>query len=144
MSRVLEDVMWNSQNLQWIDLSYNYLETIDQEILKFPHLRTLYLHCNYISNLEEVRKLQDLEQLRNLTLYGNAIEQIKGYRLYVLGLMFEKNENLHKLDSVLVSKGEFNSSIVWNERLYSHGGPQKKNLGKLTKKLEKVHKPPAE
>ena len=52
--------MWNPQNLEWLDLSYNYLERIEPEILNFPNLKTLYLHGNYISNLEEVRKLQDL------------------------------------------------------------------------------------
>lgn len=57
MSGVLMDVMYNSSQLQWIDLSYNYLENIDKELLNFPQLRTLYLHCNYISNMDEVRKL---------------------------------------------------------------------------------------
>jgi len=30
---VLIDVMFNSQNLIWLDLSYNYLETIENELL---------------------------------------------------------------------------------------------------------------
>jgi Leucine-rich repeat (LRR) protein len=66
--------MWNFSQLQWIDLSYNYLETIELDILDFPQLKTLYLHGNYISNLEETRKLGQLKQLTNLTLYGNPIE----------------------------------------------------------------------
>lgn len=49
--------MWNSERLQWIDLSYNYLETIEIDILQFRSLKTLYLHGNYISNLEETKKL---------------------------------------------------------------------------------------
>ena len=77
--------------------------------------------------------------MRNLTLYGNPIEQIKGYRLFVLGVMYQKGETLHKLDSVLVSKGEFNSVIVWNERLNS-----KVKLSGLTKKIENIKKPPEE
>jgi Leucine-rich repeat (LRR) protein len=52
--------MWNSNKLLWIDLSYNYLETIEDEILKFPNLKTLFLHGNYISNLDEARKLSGL------------------------------------------------------------------------------------
>jgi Leucine-rich repeat (LRR) protein len=66
--------MWNSNKLLWIDLSYNYLETIEDEILKFPNLKTLFLHGNYIANLEEARKLSGLTQLASLTLYGNPIE----------------------------------------------------------------------
>jgi Leucine-rich repeat (LRR) protein len=32
---VLSDVMWNSDKLQWIDLSYNYLTEIEDEITNF-------------------------------------------------------------------------------------------------------------
>ena len=59
----LDFVMWNPQNLEWLDISYNYLDKIEPEILQFPCLKTLYLHGNYISNLEEVKKLQDLGYL---------------------------------------------------------------------------------
>lgn len=38
--------------------------------------------------------------------------------MYVLGMMFEKYETLKKLDSVLVTRKEFDHVIVWNERLY--------------------------
>jgi Leucine-rich repeat (LRR) protein len=111
-------MIYNPVNLEWLDLSYNYLETIEPELLNFPNLKTLYLHGNYISNLEEVKKLQDLPYLQTLTLYGNFVEQIKGYRLYVLGMMYEKYETLKKLDSVLITRKEFDNVIVWNERLY--------------------------
>ena len=36
--RVLQDVMWTTQNLLWLDLSYNYLVTIEDELLKLPNL----------------------------------------------------------------------------------------------------------
>jgi len=118
-------------------LSKNYLERIDPEILQFPNLKTLLLHSNYISNLEECWKLADLEKLRTLTLHGNFIEQIKGYRLYVLGIMFSKFENLKRMDSVLVTKKEMDNVIVWNQRL------NVSNVTKLRKlKPENVKKPP--
>lgn len=53
----LDIVMWYPQNLEWLDLSYNYLEKIEPEILNFPNLKTFYFHGNYVSNLEEVKKL---------------------------------------------------------------------------------------
>jgi hypothetical protein len=75
------------------------------------------LHGNYIESLEEVRKLQDLGYLQNLSLYGNFIEQIKGYRYFVLGMLYEKYESLKKLDTVVITRKEFDNVIVWNERL---------------------------
>ena len=52
MADVLEAVMYHSKNLLWLDISYNYLTTIDEDILEFPELKTLYLHGNYIQNLD--------------------------------------------------------------------------------------------
>lgn len=54
---ILDSVMWEPSRLEWLDLSYNFLEKIEFELLEFPNLKTLYLHGNYISNLEEVKKL---------------------------------------------------------------------------------------
>ena len=99
MAEVLEVVMWNSRNLLWLDLSYNFLQSIDEELLNFPEIKTLYLHGNYIANLEHTKKLQKFEDLQSLTLYGNPIEQVKGYRMYVLGVMYQNNnQNLRRLD----------------------------------------------
>ena len=134
---VLDFVMWEPSRLEWLDLSYNFLEKIEPELLNFPNLKTLYMHGNYISNLEEVRKLQDLPYLQTLTLYGNSIEQIKGYRLFVLGMMYERYETLKKLDSVLITRKEFDTVIVWNERLYAS---KKNKLKKL--KPENPKAPP--
>ena len=75
-----------------------------------------------------MKKLQDLAYLQTLTLYGNFIEQIKGYRLYVLGMMYEKFETLKKLDSVVVTRKEFDSVIVWNERLQASRRKKLKTL----------------
>jgi len=47
--------------------------------------------------------------LQFLTLNGNPIEEIKGYRLFVLGLMFAKFETLRKLDTVIITKNEFDN-----------------------------------
>lgn len=51
--------------------------------------------------------------------------------------MYEKYENLKKLDSVLITRKEFDNVIVWNERLHAK---QKTKLKKL--KPENVKKPP--
>ena len=98
LPEVLIDVMYFPERLQWLDLSYNILESIEADLLQFTQLKTLYLHGNYISNLEETRKLNEFRDLQSLTLYGNPIETITNYRLWVLGVMYTYNENLRRLD----------------------------------------------
>ena len=81
-----------------------------------------------------------------LTLNGNPIEEIKGYRFYVLGLMYSKYETLRKLDSVIISKTEFDNVLVWNERLFKsmHGNAELNKPPKLKKlKIKSPKKPPA-
>jgi hypothetical protein len=96
------------------------------------------LHGNYIADLEEVRKLHDLGTLQALSLNGNPIEEVKGYRLYVLGIMFSKYETLRKLDSVIITRMEFDNVLVWNERLFVS---KTKNLKRL--RPDNPKKPPA-
>ena len=134
---VLDSVMFHPSKLQWLDLSYNYLETIDEEILNFPNLKTFYFHGNYLSNLEEIEKLSTLPQLMSVTFYGNFIEQIKGYRMYVLGLLYKHYETLKKMDTVLITNKEMDNIIVWNEYINA------KKAGKLKKLVpENIKKPP--
>lgn len=119
LPQVLEDVMYNSRQLTWLDLSYNLLENIEADLLEFPYLKTLYLHGNYISNLDETKKLNGFQDLQSLTLYGNPIETIQNYRLWVLGVMYTYNENLRRLDQVLVTNREFDKVLVWKERIFT-------------------------
>ena len=67
--------------------------------------------------MEEVLKLQHLPNLSSLTLHGNPIEQIKGYRLFILGIVYKKYECFKKLDSVVITRKEKDATVVWNERL---------------------------
>ena len=46
----------------------------------------------------------------------------------MLGLMYEKYETLKKLDSVVVTRKEFDTVIVWNERI---NASKKRRLKKL-------------
>ena len=56
-----------------------------QELLDFPNLTVLYLHGNSISKIAEVDKLGRLPKLKSLSLYGNDIAFVPGYRSYVVG-----------------------------------------------------------
>lgn len=89
MASILEDVMWNREKLLWIDLSNNYLTTIDEDLAKeFPLLKTLYLHGNYMMDMQVILKFRELEHLQTLTLYGNPVEHLKNYRLIVLSVLY--------------------------------------------------------
>jgi len=76
-----------------------------------------------------------------LTLNGNPIEEIRGYRMFVLGFMFSQFETLRKLDTVIISKVEFDNVLVWNERLHAKMLEEGKSLRKL--RPENAKKPPA-
>lgn len=136
--------MWTSNNLIWLDLSYNYLVAIDEEILKLPKLQTLYLHCNYIKNLEEVKKLAYLSDLTSLNLFGNPIEQIPGYRLWVLGVLYSENDCLKRLDQSIITIKEFGQVSIWNERLRTNESKKLKKVSDnyFAKNPSQIKSPP--
>lgn len=76
--------------------------------------------------------------MQSLTLYGNPIETIKNYRLWVLGVMYTNNENLKRLDQVVVTNREFDKVLVWKERIFASKSKRLKQF-----KPEVVKQPPA-
>ncbi|XP_076646381.1 leucine-rich repeat-containing protein 51 [Halictus rubicundus] len=73
--------------LSWIDLSFNEIKNIGDDITKFPNLKIVYLHGNDISNINDVVKLKNLQNLRSLTLHGNPIENLPYYRGYIVHIL---------------------------------------------------------
>merc|ERR1719316_1587018 len=52
LPQALEFVMDDPlRNLQWIDLSFNQLHTIQAELLSFKQMKALYLHGNRIKSM---------------------------------------------------------------------------------------------
>jgi hypothetical protein len=88
--------------IQWIDLSHNLLVDIHPDILNLPFLKIFYCHANCIEEINSVAVLSQCKSLLNLTLHGNPIEHIKGYRHYIIELV----PSLEKLDYTLVSEKE--------------------------------------
>ena len=88
--------------IQWLDLSHNHLQEIHADISKLRFLKILYLHANFICEIENASNLRNCQCLINLTLHGNSIEHIKGYRNYIIELV----PRLEKLDFTLVSEKE--------------------------------------
>ena len=97
------------RNLQWLDLQHNFIVELTEDIAKFPKLKMLYLHCNYIFDLKEFVKLKPLTQLKALTVHGNPIVRLPNFRLHLIDLFPE----LKKLDTVLVTKDERDAANVW-------------------------------
>jgi len=100
--RMLNSVLDNPINLQWIDLSFNDIECIDEVFLEFPNLKVLYLHSNEINSIKEVDKLSKLKNLKKLTLHANFIEQHESYRWYVIA----KIPQLQSLDFSKIIKSD--------------------------------------
>ena len=86
-------------NLQWLDISHNYLQHLDYDFSDYPHLRTLYIHCNFLYDLNDLQQLSKRENLKSLTIHGNPLTDISNFRCYVISIL----PQLKKLDSVLVS-----------------------------------------
>lgn len=71
----------------------------------------LYLHGNNIRRAAEIDKLSELCQLRKLTLHGNPVESLDGYRLCILS----KLPQLMTIDFSGVTKQERKSIEIWNK-----------------------------
>lgn len=107
LNLVLGSIMENIADLQWIDLSHNYLTLLDYDFAHLPHLKTLYLHCNFLSELGDLEKLKELKELKTFTVHGNPLASLPNFRVLVISILPE----LKKLDSVLISKKERDNAI---------------------------------
>lgn len=54
LNLVLGSMMDDITKLQWIDVSHNYLTTLDYAFEHFVDLKTLYIHCNFLVDLAEL------------------------------------------------------------------------------------------
>jgi len=97
--------------IEWIDLSFNDMTTIDKCLLQYRNLKVLYLHGNALEKLSEVDKLLNLPLLKSLTLHGNPIEEVKGYRQYVLSRI----PQLKNFDFSGVTKSDRACSDTWSQ-----------------------------
>ena len=64
--------------------------------------KVLYLHGNGIERLSEVEKLGKLVHLKNLTVHGNPMEEVDGYRHFILSRI----PQLENLDFSGVTKSD--------------------------------------
>lgn len=93
-------VLAPSEQVLWIDLSFNKLRSLDELVQAYPNLRVLYLHGNKIEHLSQLDKLSNLKELRNLTLHGNPVVDEPNYRFFLLSRL----PKLKHLDFSAVTK----------------------------------------
>lgn len=110
-SETIEKLISNPDGIEWIDLSFNDMVTIDKCILQYRNLKVLYLHGNAIEKINEVDKLVNLPHLKSLTIHGNPIEEQKGYRQYVLSRI----PQLKNFDFSGVTKSDRACSGTWSQ-----------------------------
>lgn len=54
LNTVLSTIMEKIQSIRWIDISHNYIVSLDYAFEHFPKLTTLYIHCNFIYDIAEL------------------------------------------------------------------------------------------
>lgn len=111
------------EDIAWIDLSQNELTKLGPELSEFVNLQILYLHGNQISDIAQIDQLTPLTTLRKLTLHGNPIVNVKGYRYLVLS----KLPHLQSLDFSSVTKADKMTSFNWKKMNLS-GTKKKKRM----------------
>lgn len=108
--------------LQWIDLSFNKLSSVHDDITRIPYLKILYLDNNVISDLNKITALSQCNNLTTLTLSQNPVCKIRGYRQFIV----EMCPVLEKLDNSEVTEKEleiihFGGSKYGEKRLNGNG-----------------------
>lgn len=108
-----------TQNLMWLDVSFNGLTRIGDALAEFPHLKVLYFHGNKISHLGSVRKLSSLQSLSKLTFHGNPIEHKKNYRSYTVAAL----PSIKSLDFTTITHNDRRKASTWHATFYKGKKP---------------------
>ena len=123
------------QLIQWIDISRNKLTSIHRDICELPYLKILYVHGNNIQEIEKVTALGNCKSLTALTLYGNPMDHIKGYRNFII----EMCPLLEKLDGAVISEKELDI-IKFHGSRYGEVRDKKGNVRRYPKLPQEIIK----
>ena len=77
------EIVANPVSLRWLDLSFNEITSIPEELTNFSDVSVIYMHANSIANLRDLKALTKFTGLRKLTLHGNPIEDQEDYRMFI-------------------------------------------------------------
>ncbi|XP_043472131.1 cilia- and flagella-associated protein 410-like [Leptopilina heterotoma] len=117
-------ILQRMKNVEVLSLSVNCIETL-APFQYCSNLRDLFIRKNNIQDINEVCYLQDLTNLRNLSLSENPCAEREGYRMAVLRIL----PNLQKLDDKTVSQEEVQIAVCCGKVLshplyYEASSPQ--------------------
>ncbi|SCO93889.1 leucine-rich repeat protein, putative [Plasmodium malariae] len=107
----------NYSNIISLDVSFNNLVEINNNLLMLNNLKILYLHSNKLENINEIKKLQSLPKLKKLTVENNPIMDLynKFYRPFVIHYVPQiKSLDFHDITKVEKNK----SDIAFNTHKY--------------------------
>ena len=85
---------------------------IFQVLIQYPKLKILYLHANSIEKLSEIDKLGALPELFSITLHGNPIENIPGYKQYIISTL----PRLKTLDTITITNQNRADALTWKRK----------------------------
>lgn len=114
---ILREVVEDVEQVSWLDLSFNRLQTITGHLDGLPNLQMLYLHGNDIKDWRDVRYLRKFPKLKTLTLHGTPLSEKSNFRAIVLSQL----PHLRKLDSVTVTPRERDEVEHWSQMLHPLG-----------------------
>ena len=108
--------------IQKLNLSENNITFIHKDITFMPNLKILDLGNNLITDINKITELKNIKKLMFLTLRGNKICMIRGYRQFIIELC----PVLSQLDSAEISEKEleivhFKGSRFGEKRENGHG-----------------------
>ena len=96
-------------------------------LLQYPKLKILYLHGNQIDKLSEVDKLGALPELFSITLHGNPIEDIPGYKQYVISAL----PQLKVFNTITITNQDRSDASTWKRKFRKKWVSQQYNILKL-------------
>ncbi|XP_078259067.1 leucine-rich repeat-containing protein 51-like isoform X2 [Rhinoraja longicauda] len=108
LKQLIDTLLVEPRRLFWIDLAFNNFDIIDPVLIFCINLQVLNFHGNQVGKLYEVDKLAALRHLRSLTLHGNPMELLKGYRSYTVGAI----PQLKSLDYSTITKQDRSTAAV--------------------------------
>jgi len=108
-TRVVRLLLVDPFKLSWLDLSFNKLVSISEELPQFKQLKSLYLHGNNIADISEVEKLSVLTSLITLTLHGNGLHGLDDYQSFVITTL----PSIKSLDFVCVTPDMKRMATRW-------------------------------